>query len=89
MADKPATTPRSVGNAILAVLFLSLGAINALTGEVLEAGVWLALGAALVVLGTEATPWAEIPLARRVVGVALLCAGIALLAVNLWVDFTN
>ncbi|MBY0563399.1 MAG: hypothetical protein K2P58_04350 [Hyphomonadaceae bacterium] len=82
-------SPRSVGNALLALLFLSISAVNALQADVLGAGVWFSLGLALVVLGNEATPWAKIPLWRRVLGAALALLGVVLIAANLWIDFTT
>lgn len=89
MIDKANPTPRAVGNGLLAVLFLSLGALNAFSGEAMDAAVWFSLGGALAVLGSESTPWNEIKLWRRVVGAGLTGLGVALIAANLWIDFTT
>lgn len=81
--------PRAIGNMLVALMFISIGVATAIGSELLDAGVWFALGAALAVLGSEATPWAQIPLWRRVLGGVLASAGVAMLVARLWIDFSN
>lgn len=88
---KDATTPQKAlhfGGGMLAALFISLGGINLLTADFLDAGIWLALGAALLALGAESTSWSQIPLWRRLLGSALTLVGVGALAVRLWLDFS-
>lgn len=81
--------PLHLGNRMLTLLFVSLGCINLLGADFLDAGVWLALGAALLALGEESTPWASIPLWRRAFGGALTLIALAALAARLWLDFNS
>ncbi|MBC7769721.1 MAG: hypothetical protein H7124_13150 [Phycisphaerales bacterium] len=89
--EKPAASakPWHIGNGLVAVMFLSIGGVNLASGEHLDAGIWIALGLGLGVLGSEATPWAQIPVWRRALGIVLLLAGVGMFIARVWLDIAR
>lgn len=85
--EKNEKKPLVVGNALAAILFLSLGVVNVVSANYFGSTIWFCLGAALLVLGNEATPWQFIPVWRRAVGLALLALGLILIATQIYADF--
>lgn len=88
-SNQSRSKPIAIGNGLLSVMFLALAAASSLDSEWLDAGVWACLGAAMLTLGSEATPWNKIPAWRRLIGSALFVLGVAALLVRLWIDFTT
>ena len=81
--------PRAVGNLLVMVMFTCLGLVELIGSDFVGASVWLSLAAALASFGPEETRWAAIPLRRRVVGLALLGASVALFGYQIGKDIAS
>jgi len=80
---------RTDGNYLVGVMFASIGIVELVGREYLDAGLWLSLAAAFAIMGSEAKSWPQIPVWRKAAAVALLVVAIVLFVSRMAIDFSN
>ena len=82
-------TPIAIGNYLVGVMFASIGIVELVGREYLDAGLWLSLAATFAILGSEAKSWPQIPVWRKAAAVALLVVAIVLFVSRMAIDFST
>lgn len=84
-----AQNPRAIGNLLVLIIFASLGVVDLLARRYLDASLWLTLAVAFAALGSESTPWQQIPKWRKGAALLLLAVSAILFGFLIWRDFSN